>query len=85
MNPFTGTALYFTLWWLVLFAVLPFFSRPQSAPDEVSGWRGVPLRPVVWRVVLATTLLAGIAWLGVWLVVREGWIALDRGWMVPKP
>jgi predicted secreted protein len=85
MNPFTGTALYFTLWWLVLFAVLPFFGRPRTAPDEVSGWRGAPTRLRGGRIVLATTVLAGVVWLGIWLVVREGWIPLDSGWMAPKP
>jgi predicted secreted protein len=85
MNPFTGTALYFTLWWLVLFAILPFFGRPQAAPDDVSGWRGVPSRPRGWRIVLATTVVAAAVWGGIWLVAREGWIPLDSGWMTPKP
>ena len=33
MHPLTGLAIYFVLWWLVLFAVLPFGTRPVAEPD----------------------------------------------------
>ncbi len=85
MRPIIGAALYFSLWWLALFAVLPFFVYPQEAPDEVSGWRGASRRPRFWHLLVSTTIAAGLIWLGVWVVVREGWIPLDSGWMAPKP
>ena len=75
--------MYVTLWWLVLFAVLPFFGRSQPTPDEVSGWRGVPPRPRFWRVVLATSGVAAAVWLGIWVVVQEGWLSLASDWMAP--
>jgi len=28
MNPVTGVAMYIMIWWIVLFAVLPFGTRP---------------------------------------------------------
>ena len=30
-----GIALFFVIWWIVLFAVLPFFIRPQSETGKV--------------------------------------------------
>lgn len=85
MRPIIGAALYFTLWWLALFAVLPFCVHPQEEADEVSGWHGASGRPRFWRLVVATSITAGIIWFGVWVVVREGWVPLDRGWMAPRP
>ncbi|MDE2466893.1 MAG: DUF1467 family protein [Alphaproteobacteria bacterium] len=84
MRPFIGVALYFTLWWLALFAVLPWASRPHSGPDDVSGWRGVPLRLRLWRVAILTSALAAVFWLLVWVVVQERWVRLDSGWMAPN-
>jgi len=31
---------YFVVWWIVLFAVLPFGIRPDPNADPVTGWRG---------------------------------------------
>ena len=39
MSWVTGAVLYGVIWWIGLFAVLPFFARPVAAPDERTGWR----------------------------------------------
>jgi predicted secreted protein len=81
MNWFTGTVLYVLIWWTALFAVLPFGTRPQAEADPVSGWRGAPQRPHLLRKVIATTLLAGLIWLGCYLLIRSGWISFRHGWL----
>lgn len=57
----TLIAIYFTLWWTVLFAVLPFFTRrPEQVGEmvEVGHDRGAPAAPRIWRIVIATTIAA---------------------------
>jgi predicted secreted protein len=56
-------AAYFTLWWVVLFAVLPFGVR---SPAETGGDRpagtdaGAPLAPRLAMKALATTIVSGV-------------------------
>ena len=42
MGWFTGVVLYVLIWWVVLFAVLPFGTKAVSEADAASGWRGAP-------------------------------------------
>ncbi|MBV8473695.1 MAG: DUF1467 family protein [Hyphomicrobiales bacterium] len=58
-------AAYFTIWWVALFAVLPFVLRagPRSAADEAGAPGtdpGAPAAPRVIRTALWTTVLAGV-------------------------
>ena len=62
MNWFTSVVLYVLIWWTVLFAVLPFGSRPVADPDEATGWRGAPERPMMGRKLIATTLISTVLW-----------------------
>lgn len=59
-----GIALYFVIWWTVLFAVLPFGIRSQvDAGEVVAGSEpGAPAAPAlrekaIWTTVLASLLL----------------------------
>lgn len=81
MNWFTGLVLYALIWWVLLFAVLPFGIKPQPDPDASSGWRGTPLRPMLGRRVLATTVLAGVVWSAVVLMIEKGGFGFLRGWL----
>lgn len=85
MSAITGTAMYVVMWWVTLLAVLPAFSRPVAEADPASGWRGVP-RPVrVLRLLLVTTLVAGLVWLGAYAVIRSDWISFRSGpWSMPS-
>ena len=60
-----GTALYFIIWWTLLFAVLPFGVQSQrEANDVVPGSEpGAPARPRLGRKLLANTIVSGIVWL----------------------
>ena len=62
-------AIYFVIWWLCLFLVLPFGIRSQHETGEVSPGTeaGAPHRPYLFRRAAATTLLAAIIFSGVYL------------------
>ena len=65
MGWFTAAVLYALIWWTVLFAVLPFGTRPVADADQDSGgWRGAPARPQLLRKVIATTLVSTVLWAG---------------------
>ncbi|HEY4202254.1 MAG TPA: DUF1467 family protein [Devosiaceae bacterium] len=55
-------AIYFIIWWLCLFLVLPFKVHNQSdAGVVVRGTDpGSPTRLLFWQRILATTVVAGI-------------------------
>ena len=69
MNWFFDVALYLIVWWLTLFAVLPWGVKPM---DRVEGGHdpGAPARPNLWKKALATTLVAAV----VWYVIRSALI-----------
>jgi predicted secreted protein len=81
MNPFTGTALYLMIWWTVLFAVLPFGTKPVADPDKATGWRGVPERPMLWRKVLVTTVISTLLWLGAWWLITSPYLSFRSGFL----
>jgi predicted secreted protein len=78
---FTGCVLYVLIWWTVLFAVLPFGTKPISEADKTSGWRGAPEKPRIARKVLVTTLVAAVIWFGCYLVISSNWLSFREGWL----
>ncbi len=72
-------AIYLTVWWTVLFAVLPLGARSHheagSHPDD-GGDPGAPVTPNLKRKALTTTWVSAIVWV---VVVVAAEIAL-RGW-----
>ena len=80
MNWFTGVVVYLLIWWTLLFAVLPFGTRPVAQPDSKSGWRGAPEHPHLWRTVLFTTLVASVVWVGAYLLISSDLISFRHGW-----
>jgi predicted secreted protein len=57
-------AVYFTMWWIVLFAILPFGVKSQfeaGAADVPSvGDAGAPVAPMLARKALWTTLVSAL-------------------------
>jgi predicted secreted protein len=57
-------AVYFTTWWIVLFAVLPFGVKTQheagGADLPPGADPGAPVAPMLARKAMWTTLLAGV-------------------------
>lgn len=80
MNWFTGVVLYVLIWWVMLFAVLPFGTRPVEQADEHTGWRGAPEHPHLLMKVIATTLVAAVVWLGAYLLITSDYVSFRHGW-----
>ena len=53
-------AVYFIIWWLTLFLVLPFGVRSQAEQGDIvpGTTSSAPARPRIWRKLLITTALA---------------------------
>jgi predicted secreted protein len=74
MGWFTGTVVYLLVWWVTLFAVLPLWVTP-SEPGEIGHAAGAPQRPLMGRKLALTSVVAGIIWIGIYIVVREPWFS----------
>lgn len=72
-------AIYFIVWWLTLFAVMPFYVRTQDeAGDVVPGTpESAPARPPMARILIVNTLVATAAFVLVWTIIVYKWIDLD--------
>ena len=84
MGPFTAIAIYLTIWWTVLFGVLPLRSRSHAEEGvEVTdgGDPGAPVNPhLMWKF-MTTTWVAAILWA---LVMAGVWLAGRYGWFLPE-
>ncbi|PTM90173.1 DUF1467 family protein [Mycoplana dimorpha] len=71
MQLFSLAAVYFIIWWLSLFVVLPFGLRTQAEENEIvpGSVESAPARFRAGRVMLATTILAAI--------IHAGWYVLS--------
>jgi predicted secreted protein len=60
----TIIAIYFIIWWVVLFAVLPWGVRSQQESGAVAPGTdpGAPAVHRVWRKLLWTTVIAGVVY-----------------------
>lgn len=63
----TGLATYVVIWWIALFAVLPWGIKT----DPETGQIGAPLAPQLMRKFVATSLLSAVIWLIIYLVVTQ--------------
>jgi predicted secreted protein len=70
MNVVTGLAVYFVLWWISLFMVLPWGNRPDTEVQEGNA-PSAPAKPRIGLKALVTTGLAAAFWVIIWLVVRS--------------
>lgn len=69
----SGLAIYFIVWWTVLFLVLPWGVQPLPAEDVAKGHSaGAPRHPRMWLKLAVTSLLAFVVWLGVYAIIVSG-------------
>jgi predicted secreted protein len=70
MNWVEGIVVYVLVWWVVIFAILPFWVRQQ---DEVPPGHapGAPTHPHLWRKAAVTTLVSAIIWLGIYALASS--------------
>ena len=71
MGTVTTVAVFFTVWWTVLFAVLPWGVRTPEQP-EVGMADSAPQKPKLLLKFAVTTVLAAGITAGIWLVVDSG-------------
>jgi predicted secreted protein len=79
MSVTTAIAIYFLIWWLTLFAVLPFGVRSQhEGGDMVPGSDpGAPIVPrVLWKL-FWTTIVSGVIFAILYVVYVNKLITLD--------
>jgi predicted secreted protein len=65
------TAIYFVIWWIVLFVVLPWGVKSQDETGEITQGTdpGAPARPLLLRKAIATTIISALllaAGYGLW-------------------
>lgn len=73
-------AIYFILWWLVLFTVLPWGARSahEAGTESASGHApSAPLNPRILGKFLITTLLSAVIFAAIYWPMREGWLTID--------
>jgi predicted secreted protein len=76
-------AVFFLIWWVVLFAVLPWGVKSQHEGTVEPGTEpGAPQRTLLLRKVLVTTLIAGVLMAAFYAVWVSGAVTLDR---LPMP
>ena len=75
----TAIAIYFIIWWVVLFAVLPWGVRSQEESGEIGAGTdpGAPQVPRIWLKLLWTTIAAGVIFAVCAIVYRYRLIPLE--------
>lgn len=79
MGPFTSIAIFLTIWWTVLFCVLPFgvVSHADAGIDKGDGGDpGAPVDPRIKQKFLLTTGISVVVFGVLWLVIYFGLITL---------
>ncbi len=73
----TGFAIYFVIWWMVIFMVLPWGVR-RPDPDELQPGQdhGAPVRPQLLIKLVATTIISAIIFAIVYFAWDAGLISL---------
>ena len=80
MKTGSAIAIYFITWWLCLFMTLPFGVRNAHEAGEaveMGNEQGAPVRPMLFRKVLATTLLSAILFAIIYGQVTYHWVSFD--------
>lgn len=79
MGAFTSVATFLTIWWTVLFMVLPFgtISHAEAGIDKGDGGDpGAPVDPKLKQKFLLTTAITVVLFGAIWLTVTLGLITL---------
>lgn len=72
MDRVMAVAIYIFIWWIVLFAVLPFGVRTQAEEGEVVPGtpESAPAKPNLLRIFLVNTLVATIVFAIVYAIIE---------------
>ena len=81
MGPITGIAIYLTIWWTVLFAVLPLGTKTHAEMGidlKDGGDPGAPVNPNLKRKFITTTIVSVVLFAILWIVIKLGLVTLPR-------
>jgi predicted secreted protein len=70
----TGIVVYFLVWWVTLFAVLPLWVTPAD-PDDPGYAAGAPVRPRLLLKATITTAVSAVIWLVIFALVKSPWLS----------
>jgi predicted secreted protein len=77
----SALAIYFVIWWVVLFAVLPWGVRNAGEAGEsveIGNDPGAPVNPRLGLKAAVTTLLSAAIFAVVYLALAQDWLGVDR-------
>ena len=76
----TGFAIYFVLWWVVLFVTLPFGVRSQHETGEGAPGTdpGAPIASRMGRKLIWTTLISALIFALAMLAYNAGYLSVER-------
>jgi predicted secreted protein len=76
----TGFAIYFVLWWVVLFVTLPFGVRSQHETGEGAPGTdpGAPIASRMGRKLIWTTLISAVIFAIAMLAYNAGYLSIER-------
>lgn len=70
-----GVAVYFMMWWILLFAFLPFgLNRTQAEAGEIvpGSDPGAPEKPRFLKVIILTTIVTSLLFVGFYFLKTSG-------------
>jgi predicted secreted protein len=74
MTWLTGVVVYVLVWWITLFAVLPWWVTPAE-PEDPGYAAGAPQRPRLALKAAITTGIAAVIWLAIFALVSSPWFS----------
>ena len=87
MQLVSGLAIYFVVWWMVLFTVLPWGASSAHELDEdvdPGSMKAAPVKPRMLLKFGITTIIAGIIFAIIYLMITKELINLDEIPFFPK-
>ena len=87
MSLLSGFAIYFIIWWLVLFAVLPWGAHSAHELGEAIGEGhapSAPVKPALGRKFIVTTLISLVIFAGVYALIVSEFVSFEDVPWLPK-
>jgi predicted secreted protein len=73
MSWLTGFVVYFLIWWVVLFAVLPWGVHREENPEPGHD-PGAPIKTHLWAKIGATSLISAVLWGVIFWLIQSPWL-----------
>ncbi|MDA7946607.1 MAG: DUF1467 family protein [Hyphomicrobiaceae bacterium] len=86
MSLIFALAIYFVVWWIVLFAILPFGVKTQEEAGEVipGTAESAPVAPRLRPKLIATTIVASVIFAIIYWLIAGGSVSLDDIPFLPR-